>query len=123
MRVAGFRFLLGLAAVAAVVAVGFGGWAIVADLRERGDTWDGLGVVIGVLFAGAGLVAAAAAGVAIKIARSRPTAARVLGVLLALAGLGVAYPIIVETDMGWWLAMLPGALLLLALLPDDRPVQ
>lgn len=123
MRVAGFRFLLGLAAVAAVVAVGFGGWAIVADLRERGDTWDGLGVVIGVLFAGAGLVAGAAAGVAITVARSRPTAARVLGVLLALAGLGVAYPIIVETDMGWWLAMLPGALLLLALLPDDRPVQ
>ena len=123
MRVAGFRVLLGLAVVAAVVAVGFGGWAIVADLRERGDTWDGLGVVIGVLFAGAGLVAAAAAGVAIKIARSRPTAARVLGVLLALAGLGVAYPIIVETDMGWWLAMLPGALLLLALLPDDRSVQ
>lgn len=123
MRVAGFRFLLGLAAVAVVVAVGFGGWAIVADLRERGDTWDGLGVVIGVLFAGAGLVAGAAAGVAITVARSRPTAARVLGVLLALAGLGVAYPIIVETDMGWWLAMLPGALLLLALLPDDRPVQ
>lgn len=123
MRVAGFRFLLGLAVVAAVVAVGFGGWAIVADLRERGDTWDGLGVVIGVLVAGAGLVAGAAAGVAITVARSRPTAARVLGVLLALAGLGVAYPIIVETDMGWWLAMLPGALLLLALLPDDRPVQ
>ena len=123
MRVAGFRFLLGLAAVAALVAVGFGGWAVVADLRERGDTWDGLGVVIGALFAGAGIVAAVAAGVAIKVARSRPAAARVLGVLLALAGLGVAYPMIVETDMGWWLAMLPGALLLLALLPDDRAVQ
>ena len=123
MRVAGFRFLLGLAAVAALVAVGFGGWAVVADLRERGDTWDGLGVVIGALFAGAGIVAAVAAGVAIKVTRSRPTAARVLGVLLALAGLGVAYPMIVETDMGWWLAMLPGALLLLALLPDDRAVQ
>ena len=123
MRVAGFRFLLGLAVVAAVVAVGFGGWAIAADLRERGDTWDGLGVLIGVLFAGAGLVAGSAAVVAIRLARSRPTAARVLGVLLALAGLGVAYPIIVDTDMDWWLAMLPGALLLLALLPDDRPVQ
>ena len=123
MRVAGFRFLLGLAVVAAVVAVGFGGWAIAADLRERGDTWDGLGVLIGALFAGAGLVAGSAAVVAIRLARSRPTAARVLGVLLALAGLGVAYPIIVDTDMDWWLAMLPGALLLLALLPDDRPVQ
>ena len=82
-----------------------------------------LGVLIGVLFAGAGLVAGSAAVVAIRLARSRPTAARVLGVLLALAGLGVAYPIIVDTDMDWWLAMLPGALLLLALLPDDRPVQ
>ena len=123
MRVAGFRFLLGLAVVAAVAAVGFGGWAVAADLRVRSDTWDGLGVVIGVLFAGAGLVAGAAAIVAIKVARSRPTAARVLGVLLALAGLGVAYPIIVDTDMDWWLAMAPGALLLLALLPDDRPVQ
>ena len=51
------------------------------------------------------------------------TAARVLGVLLALAGLGVAYPLIVDTDMDWWLAMHPGALLLLALLPDDRPVE
>ena len=123
MRVAGFRFLLGLAVVAAVAAVGFGGWAVAADLRVRSDTWDGLGVVIGVLFAGAGLVAGAAAIVAIKVARSRPTAARVLGVLLALAGLGVAYPIIVDTDMDWWLALVPGALLLLALLPDDRPVQ
>ena len=123
MRVAGFRFLLGLAVVAAVVAVGFGGWAIAADLRERGETWDGLGVLIGALFAGAGVVAGAAAVVAIRVARSRPTAARVLGVLLALAGLGVAYPVIVDTDMDWWLAMLPGAVLLLALLPDDRPVE
>ena len=123
MRVAGFRFLLGLAVVAAVVAVGFGGWAVVADLRERGETWDGLGVLIGVLVGGAGLVAAAAAGVAIRCARSRPVLARVLGVLLALAGLGVAYPIVVDTDMDWWLALLPGALLLLALLPDDLAVQ
>ncbi|HEX4978259.1 MAG TPA: hypothetical protein VFV40_10385 [Nocardioides sp.] len=123
MRVAGFRFLLGLAAAGGTVAVGFGGWAIVADLRERGDTWDGLGVLIGALLAGAGLAAVVAAVVAIRVARSRPTAARVLGVLLALAGLGVAYPIVVDTEMDWWLAMLPGALMLLALLPDDRPVQ
>lgn len=80
MRVAGFRFLLGIALAAGVAAV-----------------------------------------VAIRVARSRPTAARVLGVLLALAGLGVAYPVVVDTDMDWWLAMLPGALLVLALLPDDRP--
>ena len=123
MRVAGFRFLLGLAVVAGIVAVAFGGWAIAADLRERGDTWDGLGVLIGALFAGGGLAAGVAAVVAIRVARSRPTAARFLGVLLALAGLGVAYPIVVDTDMDWWLAMLPGALLLLALLPDDRPVE
>lgn len=82
MRVAGFRFLLGIALAAGVAAV-----------------------------------------VAIHVARSRPTAARVLGVLLALAGLGVAYPVVVDTDMDWWLAMLPGALLVLALLPDDRPAQ
>ena len=123
MRVAGFRFLLGIAVAAGVVAVGLGGWAIAADLRERSDTWDGLGVLIGALFAGGGLAAAVAAVVAIRLARSRPTAARVLGVLLALAGLGVAYPVIVDTEMDWWLAMLPGALLLLALLPDDRPVE
>ena len=123
MRIAGFRFLLGLAVVAGLVAVGFGGWAIAADLRERGDTWDGLGVLIGALFAGGGLAAGVAAVVAIRVARSRPTAARVIGVLLALAGLGVAYPIVVDTEMDWWLAMLPGALLLLALLPDDRPVE
>lgn len=123
MRVAGFRFLLGLAVAAAVVAVGFGAVAVAADLRERGDTWDGLGVLIGALFAGAGVVAGAAAVVAIAVARTRPTAARVLGVLLALAGLCVAYPVIGDTEMGWWLAMLPGALLLLALLPDDHPAQ
>lgn len=123
MRVAGFRFLLGIAVAAGVVAVGLGGWAIAADLRERSDTWDGLGVLIGALFAGGGLAAAVAAVVAIRLARSRPTAARVLGVLLALAGLGVAYPVIVDTEIDWWLAMLPGALLLLALLPDDRPVE
>jgi len=123
VRVAGFRFLLGIGVVAAAVATGFGAWAIAADLRDRSDTWDGLGVVIGVLIAGAGIGAGVAAVVAITVARSRPTAARVLGVLLALAGLGVAYPIIVDTDMGWWLAMLPGALLLLALLPDDRPAR
>ena len=122
MRVAGFRFLLGLAVVAAVVAIGFGGWAVVADLRERSDTWDGLGVLIGAMFAGAGLAAGIAAVVAIRVARSRPTAARVLGVLLALAGLGVAYPVIVDTEMDWWLALLPLTLLALALLPDDRPV-
>ena len=123
MRVAGFRFLLGIAVAAGVVAVGLGGWAIAADLRERSDTWDGLGVLIGALFAGGGLAAAVAAVVATRLARSRPTAARVLGVLLALAGLGVAYPVIVDTEIDWWLAMLPGALLLLALLPDDRPVE
>ena len=123
MRVAGFRFLLGLAVVAAVVAIGFGGWAVVADLRERSDTWDGLGVLIGAMFAGAGLAAGIAAVVAIRVARSRPTAARVLGVLLALAGLGVAYPVIVDTEMDWWLALLPLTLLALALLPDDRPVE
>jgi hypothetical protein len=123
LRVAGFRFLLGIALVAAVVAVGFGGWAVAADLRERGETWDGLGVVIGALFAGAGIAAGVAAGLAIRMARSRPVLARALGVLLALAGLGVAYPIIVDTDMGWWLAMLPGALLLLAVLPDDQSAQ
>lgn len=123
MRVAGFRFLLGLAMVAALVAVGFGGWAVAADLRETSDTWHGLGVLIGALFIGAGLAAGVAAVVAIRVARSRPTAARVLGVLLALAGLGVAYPVIVESEIGWWPAMLPGALLLLALLPDDRAVE
>lgn len=96
--------------MAAVVAVGFGGWAIAAGLRERGDIR-------------AGLVAGVAVGVAIRLARPGPTAARVRGVLLAVAGLGVAYPVIVDTDMDWWLAMLPGALLLLALLPDDRPAQ
>lgn len=80
MRVAGFRFLLGLAVVAA----------------------------------------GAAAGVAIRVARSRPLLARVIGVLLALTGVGVAYPVIVDTGMDWWLALLPGALLLLAVLPDDR---
>lgn len=123
MRVAGFRFLLGISAAAGVVAVGFGGWAIAADLREQGDTWDGLGVLIGALFAGGGLAAAVVAVLAMRVARSRPTAARVLGAVLALAGLGVAYPIIVDTEMDWWLALLPGALLLLALLPDDRAVQ
>jgi len=123
VRVAGFRFLLGIAVVAAAVAIGAGGWAIAADLRETSDTWHGLGVLIGTLFAGAGLVAGVAAVVAIRVARSRPVLARVLGVLLALTGLGVAYPIIVDTDMDWWLAMLPGALLLLALLPDEQPVQ
>lgn len=30
---------------------------------------------------------------------------------------------IVDTDMDPWLAMLPGALLLLAVLPDDRSVE
>ena len=123
MRVAGFRFLLGFAVVAAVVAVGFGGWAIVADLQETGDTWHGLGVLIGAMLAGAGIVAGAAALVAIRVARSRPTAARVLGVLLALAGLGVAYPIIVDRGAGWWTALLPAALLLLAVLPDDRTAE
>jgi hypothetical protein len=123
VRVAGFRFLLGLAVAAAVVAVAFGGWAVVADLRERGETWDGLGVLIGILVGGAGLVAAVAAAVAIRCAHSRPVLARVLGVLLALAGLGVAYPVVVDTEMDWWLALLPGALLLLALLPDDRAAQ
>lgn len=123
MRVAGFRFLLGLAVVAALVAVGFGAVAIAADLRERGDTWDGLGVFIGALFAGAGVVAGVAAVVAITVARTRPTVARVLGVLLALAGVGVAYPVVVDTEIGWWLMLLPLALLALAVLPDDYPAQ
>ena len=123
MRVAGFRFLLGLAVVAAVVAVGFGGWAIAADLQETGDTWHGLGILIGALVAGAGVVAGAAALVAIRVARSRPTAARVLGVLLALAGLGVAYPLIKDSGVAGWVMLLPSALLLLAVLPDDRAAE
>ncbi len=123
MRVAGFRFLLGLAVVAAVVAVGFGGWAVAADLRERGETWDGLGVLIGMVLAGAGLLAGVAAVVAILLARTRPTVARVLGVLLALAGAGVAYPVVVDTETGWWPMLLPLALLALAVLPDDHPAQ
>lgn len=123
MRVAGFRFLLGLALVAAVVAVGFGAVAVAADLRERGETWDGLGVVIGVLMAGAGVAAGVASAVAITVARSRPRAARVLGLLLALAGLGVLYPVAVDTEVGWWPMLLPLALLALALLPDGSPAQ
>ena len=123
MRVAGFRFLLGLAVVAAVVAVGFGGWAVAADLRERGETWDGLGVAIGVVVGGAGLMAGVAAVVAIAVARTRPTVARVLGILLALAGVGLAYPVAVDTEIGWWPMLLPLALLMLAVLPDDHPAQ
>lgn len=80
MRVAGFRFLLGLAVVAALVAVGFGGWGVAADLRDSSDTWHGLGVLFGGLFAGAGIATGAAAVVAIRVARSRPVLARVLGV-------------------------------------------
>lgn len=123
MRVAGLRFLLGIAVVVSIGSMAFGGWAFVVDLRETSDTWHGLGMLFGGTVAAAGLLAGVAGVVAIRLARSRPTVARVLGALLALVGLGIAYPVIVETDIGWWPAMLPAALLLLALLPDDAPVD
>lgn len=120
LRVAGFRMMLGLAVVAALAAVVVGGWVVVADLRVSGEFLDGVGVVIGLVVAGAGVLAGVLAVVACAVARSRPRTARVIGVLLALAGLAVAYPLGVDTGIGYLPALASSLLLVLAVLPDDR---
>lgn len=123
MRVALFRVLAGIAALVALAFFATGAWLVVDDLGQRGEMFDGLGAAIG---AGVMVVAALAgvmAVVAMRIARRRPMAARVIGVLLALAALGLVYPLGVDTDWGWWLAPLPLALLVVAVLPDRDPAR
>jgi hypothetical protein len=121
MRVSLFRVLAG---VAAVVALGFfvaGAWFVLDDLEQSGEMFDGLGAVIG---AGLMLVASLAgvmAVLAIRLVRRRPMVSRVLGVLLALTGLGILYPLGVDSSSAWWLVLpLPLGLLVVSLLPDAR---
>jgi hypothetical protein len=121
MRVALFRALVGVVALVALGLFATGAWLVLDDLGQSGEMFDGLGAAIG---AGVMIVAALAgvmAVVAMRIARRRPTAARVIGVLLAVSALGLVYPFGVDTDWGWWLAPLPLALLVVSVLPDPGP--
>jgi hypothetical protein len=119
MRVCLFRVLAGIAALVALGFFATGAWLVLDDLEQRGEMFDGLGAVIG---AGLMLVASLAgvmAVLAIRLVRRRPMVSRVLGVLLALTGLGILYPLGVDSSSAWWLLVpLPLGLLAVSLLPD-----
>lgn len=118
VRVGALRVLLALVVVAALGGVAAGGAFVVQDLSERGEMFDGLGAAIGAMVLVGSVLAGVLAAVAAVLAVRRPMVARVIGVLLALAALALAYPPAVDTDWGVWLVPFPFALLVVAVLPD-----
>lgn len=114
-----FRVLTGLVAAVAAAGVVLGAWMVLEDMASHTDEFDGLGVVIGAMVLVAALVGGAMAVTALALVGRRPLVARVLGVLLALAGLALVYPLGVDTAWGWWLLPLPLALLVLAVFPEQ----
>jgi hypothetical protein len=118
LRVAVLRVLLGVVVAVSLGGVATGGYFVVQDLSERGEMFDGLGALIGAMVLAASVLAGVLAVVAVAFAVRRPMVARVIGVLLALAGAGLVYPLAVDTDWGVWLYPLPLALVVVAVLPD-----
>lgn len=118
VRIGALRVLLGVVVAVALGGVATGGYLIVADLSERGEMFDGLGAVIGAMVLAGSVLAGVLAVVAAVLAVRRPMVARVIGVLLALAALALAYPPAVDTDWGVWLVPFPFLLLVVAVLPD-----
>jgi hypothetical protein len=118
VRIGALRVLLGVVVAVALGGVATGGYLIVADLSERGEMFDGLGAVIGAMVLAGSVLAGVLAVVAAVLAVRRPMVARVIGVLLALAALALAYPPAVDTDWGVWLVPFPLLLLVVAVLPD-----
>jgi hypothetical protein len=119
VRVGALRTLLGIVVVVALVGVVTGGWFVAADLAERGEMFDGLGVLIGAMVLVGSVLAGVLAAAAAVLAVRKPTLARVTGVLLALAAAALIYPLAVDTDWGVWLFPFPLALVVVAVLPDD----
>jgi peptidoglycan/LPS O-acetylase OafA/YrhL len=118
VRVGVLRVLLGVVVAVAAAGAATGVAFIVADLSFREDAWDGIGAVFGAATLVGSVLAGVLAVVAAVLAVRRPVVARVIGALLALAALAVAYPFAVDTDWGAWLVPLPLVLLVVAALPD-----
>lgn len=119
MRVPAFRVLVGLVVLVALGFFATGAWLVLTDLEQRGEMFDGLGMALGLGLMVVSTLGAAMAVTALVLVRRRSTMARVLGVLLALTGVGLVYPLGVDTAWGWWLLPFPLALLVLSLLPED----
>jgi hypothetical protein len=118
VRVGALRVLLGLVVAVALGGAVTGAWFIAADLAERGEMFDGLGALIGAMVLAGSVLAGVLSVVAAVLAVRKPMVTRVIGVLLALAALALAYPLAVDTDWGLWLVPFPCLLLVVAVLPD-----
>ncbi len=74
--------------VAALGLVGLGVWAVVEDASSTSDKMHGLGIVLGLIAAGAGSVVAISSAGLVWLVRRRPTAAAGLAALPVAWGLG-----------------------------------
>ena len=119
MRATAFRVLSGIVVLVAAAGLVRGGGMVLADMASHTDEFDGLGAAFGAVILVGSAAGAAMAITAMALVGRRPVVARVLGVLMALGGLALVYPLGVDTAWGWWLLPLPLALLVLAVFPEE----